>query len=253
MAREAVSEVEINKMGISKKEVKEQFASAESKSDRAVEMLPIHIFFHICSTKIPYKTAGKESIAAEGDLKKYMKSCLADLYRKVSAQIRKELRIKEAESRLRLYRHYIPFIIEAISESIDIDAKRLYEVFNTLAETHVRGVGPSLKPTFKKDKITEDRVQQEVGNIMQISSKSSNDVTGPNTSRDEDKYLRSSPLALRSKEKRTSQSSIRMRDSKDLEDNRKVKNKRKKKTEHPRQITLDKFGKTRAAKEIQGG
>src|SRR5918993_915639 len=253
VAREVVSEVEINKMRTSKKEVKEQFASAESKSDRAVEMLPIHIFFHICSTKIPYKTAGKESIAAEGDLKKYMKSCLADLYRKVSAQIRKELRIKEAESRLRLYRHYIPFIIEAISESIDIDAKRLYEVFNTLAETHVRGVGPSLKPTFKKDKITEDRVQQEVGNNMQISSKSSNDVTGPNTSRDEDKYLRSSPLALRSKEKRTSQSSIRMRDSKDLEDNRKVKNKRKKKTEHPRQITLDKFGKTRAAKEIQGG
>ena len=253
VAREAVSEVEINKMGISKKEVKEQFASADSKSDRAVEMLPIHIFFHICSTKIPYKTAGKESIASEGDLKKYMKSCLADLYRKVSAQIRKELRLKEAESRLRLYRHYIPFIIEAISESIDIDAKRLYEVFNTLAETHVRGVGPSLKPTFKKDKITEDRVQQEVGNNVQISSKPSNDVTGPNTSRDEDKYLRSSPLALRSKEKRTSQSSIRMRDSKDLDDNRKVKNKRKKKTEHPRQITLDKFGKTRAAKEIQGG
>ena len=253
VAREAVSEVEINKMGISKKEVKEQFASADSKSDRAVEMLPIHIFFHICSTKIPYKTAGKESIAAEGDLKKYMKSCLADLYRKVSAQIRKELRIKEAESRLRLYRHYIPFIIEAISESIDIDAKRLYEVFNTLAETHVRGVGPSLKPTFKKDKITEDRVQQEVGKNMQIPLKSSNDVTGPNTPRDEDKYLRSSPLAFRSKEKRTSQSSIRMKDSKELEDNRKVKNKRKKKTEPPRQITLDKFGKTRAAKQIQGG
>ena len=253
VAREAVSEVEINKMGISKKEVKEQFASADSKSDRAVEMLPIHIFFHICSTKIPYKTAGKESIAAEGDLKKYMKSCLADLYRKVSAQIRKELRIKEAESRLRLYRHYIPFIIEAISESIDIDAKRLYEVFNTLAETHVRGVGPSLKPTFKKDKITEDRVQQEVGKNMQIPLKSSNDVTGPNIPRDEDKYLRSSPLAFRSKEKRTSQSSIRMKDSKELEDNRKVKNKRKKKTELPRQITLDKFGKTSAAKQIQGG
>jgi DNA topoisomerase VI subunit B len=253
VAREAVSEVEINKMGISKKEVKEQFASADSKSDRAVEMLPIHIFFHICSTKIPYKTAGKESIAAEGDLKKYMKSCLADLYRKVSAQIRKELRIKEAESRLRLYRHYIPFIIEAISESIDIDAKKLYEVFNTLAEKHVRGVGPSLKLTFKKDKITEDRVQQEVGINMQRSSKSSNDVMVPNTSRDKDKYLRSSPLALRLKEKRATQSSIKMRDSKDLEDNRKVKNSRKKKTEPPRQITLDTFGKTRAAKEIQGG
>src|SRR5919112_1413276 len=102
VAREVVSEVEINKMGISKKEVKEQFSNPDSKSDRAVEFLPIHIFFHICSTKIPYKTAGKESIASEGDLKRYMKACLADLYRKVSAQIRKELRIKEAESRLRL-------------------------------------------------------------------------------------------------------------------------------------------------------
>jgi hypothetical protein len=88
---------------------------------------------------------------------------------------------------------------------------------------------------------------------MQISSKSSNDVMIPNTSLDKDKYLRSSPLSLRLKEKRATQSSIKMRDSKDLEDNRKVKNSRKKKTEPPRQITLDKFGKTRAAKEIQGG
>ncbi|MEO9363975.1 MAG: DNA topoisomerase VI subunit B, partial [Nitrososphaera sp.] len=86
VAREVVSEVEINKMGISKKEVKEQFANPDAKSDRAVELLPLHIFFHICSTKIPYKTAGKESIASEGELKRYMKACLSDLYRKVSAQ-----------------------------------------------------------------------------------------------------------------------------------------------------------------------
>src|ERR671912_1058638 len=139
VAREAVSEVEINKMGISKKEVKEQFASADSKSDRAVEMLPIHIFFHICSTKIPYKTAGKESIASEGDLKKYMKSCLSDLYRKVSAQIRRELKIKEDENKLRLYKHYIPFIVNAISESIKIDSKKLSKAFQNLAEKYVSG------------------------------------------------------------------------------------------------------------------
>src|ERR671911_2379806 len=203
VAREVVSEVEINKMGITKKEVKEQFAGADSKSDRAVEMLPIHIFFHICSTRIPYKTAGKESIAAEGDLKKYMKSCLADLYRKVSAQIRKELRIKEAESRLRLYRHYIPFIIEAISESIDIDAKKLYELFNELAEKHVRGVTSQGQPSYKEDKITEDRIQQEVGENIQVSSKISPDIFGAKTIRNENKYLRSNPSALRTKEKGT--------------------------------------------------
>src|SRR5215204_3925148 len=190
VARGVVSEVEINKMGITKKEAKAQFANGEIKSDRAVELLPIHTFFHICSTKIPYKTAGKESIASEGELKKHMKYCLSELYRKVSAQIRKELRMKEAQGRLRLYRHYIPFIIEAISESIDIDAKRLYEVFNELAEKHVRGVTSQGKPSYKEDKITEDRIQQEVGENIQVSSKISPDIFGAKTIRNENKYLR---------------------------------------------------------------
>ena len=137
VAREVVSEVEINKMGITKKDVKEQFSNPEMKSDRAIELLPIHIFFHICSTKIPYKTAGKESIASEGSLKKYMRFCLSDLYKRVSAQIRKEIKIKEAENRLRLYKHYIPLIVDAISESINIDAKKLSDAFTSLVETHV--------------------------------------------------------------------------------------------------------------------
>jgi DNA topoisomerase VI subunit B len=162
VAREVVSEVEINKMGISKKEVKEQFANPDAKSDRAIDLLPIHIFFHICSTKIPYKTAGKESIASEGDLKRNMKICLSDLYRKVSAQIRKELRQKEAESRLHLYKYYIPLIVNAISESIKIDANKLSEAFGKLAERHVKGEIPHNQALEKEDKITERKIEQEI-------------------------------------------------------------------------------------------
>ncbi len=163
VAREVVSEVEINKMGITKKEAKEQFAHVEVKSDRAVEFLPLHIFFHICSTKIPYKTAGKESIASEGDLKKYMKFCLSDLYRKVSAQIRKELRMKDAQNRLNLYKHYIPLIISAISESIKVDPDKLTGAFNVLAERHVKGEVTGASVPEKQDKITGERIEQEVG------------------------------------------------------------------------------------------
>lgn len=166
VAREAVSEVEINKMGISKKEVKEQFAGAGNRSDRAIEFLPMHIFFHICSTKIPYKTAGKESIASEGELKRYMKACLADLYRKVSAQIRKELRMKEAEIRLRLYKHYIPLIISAISESIMVDTQKLSEAFSQLAEKHVRGEITGVAVSEKHDKITGQRIEEEVDTTL---------------------------------------------------------------------------------------
>jgi DNA topoisomerase VI subunit B len=139
VAREVVTEVGINKMGITKKEAKEQFANDQSsRSDRAVELLPLHIFFHICSTKIPYKSAGKESIASEGEMKKYMKFCLSDLYRKVSAQIRRDLKIKDAENRLKLYKYYIPLIVDAVSDSIKVDRIKLSELFVEIAEKHVK-------------------------------------------------------------------------------------------------------------------
>lgn len=139
VAREVVSEVGINKMGITKKEAKEQFANDQnSKSDRAVELLPLHIFFHICSTKIPYKSAGKESIASEGEMKKYMKFCLSELYRKVSAQIRRDLKIKDDENRLKLYKYYIPLIVDAVSDSIKVDRTKLSELFVEIAEKHVK-------------------------------------------------------------------------------------------------------------------
>ena len=139
VAREVVSEVGINKMGITKKEAKEQFANNQNnKSDRAVELLPLHIFFHICSTKIPYKSAGKESIASEGEMKKYMKFCLSDLYRRVSAQIRRDLKIKDDENRLKLYKYYIPLIVDAVSDSIKVDRNRLSELFIEIAEKHVK-------------------------------------------------------------------------------------------------------------------
>jgi len=161
VAREVVSEVEINKMGITKKEAKAQFTNGETKSDRAVELLPIHTFFHICSTKIPYKTAGKESIASEGELKKHMKYCLSELYRKVSAQIRKELRMKEAQGRLNLYKYYIPLVVSAISESIRLDVSKLEQSFTELAEKHVKGEITGGVLDKKEDKITGERLEEE--------------------------------------------------------------------------------------------
>src|ERR687895_739177 len=168
VAREVVSEVEINKMGITKKEAKAQFANGESKSDRAVELLPIHTFFHICSTKIPYKTAGKESIASEGELKKHMKYCLSELYRKVSAQIRKELRMKEAQGRLNLYKYYIPLVVNAISESIRLDTAKLEQSFTELAEKHVKGDITGGVLDKKEDKITGERLEEEAEEALEI-------------------------------------------------------------------------------------
>ena len=169
-------------MGITKKQAKEQFAKKQFKSDRAVELLPVHIFFHICSTKIPYKTAGKESIASEGDMKKYMKYCLSELYRKVSAQIRKEMKIKDAENRLRLYKFYIPLIVEAIVDSIKIDKNKLSDNFTQIAEKHVKGqyiIKIENKIEQKEDKIEitknkEDYLKHDRNKAKEMTNRNKN-------------------------------------------------------------------------------
>jgi DNA topoisomerase VI subunit B len=164
VAREVISEVALNKMGVSKKQVKEQFSGLDSRSDRAIDLLPIHIFFHICSTKIPYKTAGKESIASEGELKRYMKACLSDLYRKVSKQIRQEMHLKDAENRLRLYKYYIPLIVTSISESIDVSAENLTNSFLNLVEKHVKK--EVSQPRSLMTNVDNDSIQERHHNIQ---------------------------------------------------------------------------------------
>src|SRR6185437_7825107 len=74
---------------------------------------------------------------SEGELKSYMKSCLSELYRKLSIQIRKELKIKEAENKMKLYKHYLPFIVEAITDSLGVKNSKLSESFSLLIENHL--------------------------------------------------------------------------------------------------------------------
>ncbi len=182
VAREVISEVEINKMGITKKQAKEQFSTnKESKKDRVIEVLPLHIFFHICSTKIPYKTAGKESIASEGELKYYMKSCLSELYRKLSTQIRKELKLKEAENKLRLYKHYLPFIVDSINESLGIKNSKLNDSFSRLIENHLA----------KKPMIDENEMSS-LANVLPQATATATTTTAALTSRGDALHARSS-------------------------------------------------------------
>jgi DNA topoisomerase-6 subunit B len=97
-----------------------------------------------------------------------MKYCLSELYRKVSAQIRKEIRMKEAQGRLNLYKYYIPLVVSAISESIKLDVAKLEQAFTVLAEKHVRGELADSPVEKKEDKITGQRLEEEAEDIVEI-------------------------------------------------------------------------------------
>ncbi|HLG36609.1 MAG TPA: hypothetical protein VI338_00620, partial [Nitrososphaera sp.] len=69
---------------------------------------------------------------------------------------------KDAQNRLNLYKHYIPLIITAITESIKIDPEKLTGAFNVLAEKHVRGEITGAAVPEKQDTITGERIEEEV-------------------------------------------------------------------------------------------
>jgi DNA topoisomerase-6 subunit B len=98
-----------------------------------------------------------------------MKYCLSELYRKVSAQIRKELRMKEAQGRLNLYKYYIPLVVSAISESIRLDAAKLEHAFSELAEKHVKGEITGGRVEEKEDRITGERLEEEAEESLEVN------------------------------------------------------------------------------------
>ncbi len=45
--------------------------------------------------------------------------------------------MKEAENKMKLYKHYLPFIVEAITDSLGIKNSKLNESFSSLIEKHL--------------------------------------------------------------------------------------------------------------------
>ncbi len=76
---------------------------------------PLVILVHICSTKIPYKGVGKESIADVPELEKEIESCIRDVARELKSYIiRKRKETEEAEKAIEIVK-YIPDVATSLS------------------------------------------------------------------------------------------------------------------------------------------
>jgi DNA topoisomerase-6 subunit B len=77
---------------------------------------PFIIVSHICSTRIPYKTAGKENVADRQEIERELKLALQFLSRKLSSFMSKRGQAEMAKKRANLYAKYIPMIAEFCTE-----------------------------------------------------------------------------------------------------------------------------------------
>ena len=77
---------------------------------------PFIIVSHICSTRIPYKTAGKENVADRPEIERELRLGLQYLSRKLAAYMSKRGQADMAKKRANLYAKYIPLIAEFSTE-----------------------------------------------------------------------------------------------------------------------------------------
>ena len=74
--------------------------------------MPIAIVVHICSTKVPYKTVGKEFIADRPEVRKEVANALREVSRQLQRFLSKREHVDREKRRLSVFAKYLPRIAE---------------------------------------------------------------------------------------------------------------------------------------------
>ncbi len=74
--------------------------------------MPIAVFVHICSTKIPYKTLGKEIIADRPEVSREILNGIREVARQLQHFLSRREHVKMQVRRLSIFSRYLPKIIE---------------------------------------------------------------------------------------------------------------------------------------------
>lgn len=82
---------------------------------------PVAFFVHICSTKIPYKTVGKEYIADVDVIRREIELGLKDCLRRLGEQVRKKYRVHKRKKRENRLKSYYLFISDTLGAAVARD------------------------------------------------------------------------------------------------------------------------------------
>ncbi len=79
---------------------------------RVTPDMPVAVVVHICSTRVPYKTVGKEFIADRPEVRHEITQAIREVARKLQAYLARKERRRAAEKRYGIFARYLPMIAE---------------------------------------------------------------------------------------------------------------------------------------------
>jgi DNA topoisomerase-6 subunit B len=109
--------------------------------------MPIAVFVHICSTKVPYKTVGKEFIADRDDVEREVLNAVREVARRLSLFVSRKIHMAHEKRRLDVFQKYLP--------KIAVFSSKLAK------KSKPPDVSPLLRSVLKYEKEVEDEEETE--------------------------------------------------------------------------------------------
>ena len=77
---------------------------------------PIALVSHVCSTRVPYKTVGKEFLADRPELERELKNALREALRRLTVYLSRKGSIEAVKRKKNIYATYLPLIARFATE-----------------------------------------------------------------------------------------------------------------------------------------
>ena len=82
---------------------------------------PIAIVTHVCSTRVPYKTVGKEYLADRPEIERELRNAIRELLRKLSIYFSKKGSMDMIKRKMNVYNKYLPMIAQFSSDLAELN------------------------------------------------------------------------------------------------------------------------------------
>jgi DNA topoisomerase VI subunit B len=119
---------------------------------------PVAVITHVCSTKVPYKTVGKEYLADRPELERELKNAVREVVRKLSLHLSRKGSMEFAKKRMNIYGKYLPLIAKF---STDLAGKKKLPDYKKLLGSDV-----AIEPGSESEQAISEETAKEVAEVV---------------------------------------------------------------------------------------
>jgi len=143
---------------------------------------PIAIITHVCSTKVPFKTVGKEYLADRPELERELRNGTREVLRKLASYVSRKGSMEFQKKRMNIYGKYLPLIAKF---STELSGKKKLPSYRKLLGSDI-----AIEPGSESDNAISEQTAKEVNEAVakDVATRSKKKVVDENAQQSLEKF-----------------------------------------------------------------